>query len=332
MRIGVIGPADPDDFADNIASALETMGHDSVLLGSPATLPGRIGSTLTTFAQRQRRISSALNSHLVSKVRESRFDLVINVVGQLDPGTVREIRRSGAGAVVLWFPDAVSNLGRQAMFEAEYDALFFKEPVLVQRARAILGAPAHYLPEACNPAWHRPPSDPGDDDEPVIVVAGNIYVWRAKLLERLAGAGVPLQIYGGRVPPWLRSDIVRSKHAGRYLRREEKARVFRSAAGVLNNLHPAEFSGVNCRLFEATGCGAAVLTEARPELRKFYEPGQEVLEFADFDELVEAARTLLASSDTSRKLGDAAAQRAHRDHTYQRRLTEVFRVLGEQDP
>jgi hypothetical protein len=50
---------------------------------------------------------------------------------------------------------------------------------------------------------------------------------------------------------------LREIHTGRLSIGEEKARVFRSAAAVLNNLHPAEISGVNARLFEAAGSGAA---------------------------------------------------------------------------
>ena len=61
--------------------------------------------------------------------------------------------------------------------------------------------------------------------------------------------------------------------------REDKARAFRSAAGVLNAVHPAEVSRVSARLFEAAGCGAAVLTEFRSSISELFEPGKEVLVF-----------------------------------------------------
>ena len=63
----------------------------------------------------------------------------------------------------------------------------------------------------------------------------------------------------------------RAAHTGRYLAREEKARVFRSAAGVLNTMHLAEVNGVNARLFEAAGCGAAVLTEFRSTVPELFD-------------------------------------------------------------
>ena len=58
--------------------------------------------------------------------------------------------------MVLWFPDHVGAMGANSIFAAGYDHLFFKEQHLVDRSRKMLNLPAHYLPEACNPLWHRP--------------------------------------------------------------------------------------------------------------------------------------------------------------------------------
>ena len=70
-------------------------------------------------------------------------------------------------------------------------------------------------------------------------------------------------------------------HTGRYLACDEKARIFRSAAGVLNTMHPAEVAGVNARLFEAAGRGAAVLTEFRQTVPDLFDIGSEILTFHD---------------------------------------------------
>ncbi len=65
-----------------------------------------------------------------------------------------------------------------------------------------------------------------------------------------------------------------SCYAGHPVFGHDKARVFREAAAVLNNLHPAEMRGVNARLFEATASGAAVLCERRPVLDELFDPEQ----------------------------------------------------------
>jgi spore maturation protein CgeB len=217
-------------------------------------------------------------------------------------------------------------MGRQLMLLAPYDAIFVKDPYLVDRLRSVLDLPVTYLPEACNPRVHRPLATPGSD--PYLVLAGNMYPSRIRLLERLLAAGIPLRLYGPGFPRWAGDTPLRQVHAGRLILNEEKARIFGSAAGVLNNLHPGEIHSVNARLFEAAGSGAAVLTEFRPTLPDLFDDGHEVLAFHDFDELVRLATRLLSEGGLSEKLGDAARRRAHADHTYEKRLEVMLQVLS----
>jgi spore maturation protein CgeB len=326
MRIGVVGPASPDSFAHNIVTALADMGHRSVPLGPLYERRGRYASAvelavrnaLPTLDERaQRRVTTAA-------IRAG-CEIVINTDQGLMPAVVRDLRQAGI-KVALWFPDHVMSMGRQFMLLAPYDAVFVKEPHVVDRLGPLLGKALFYLPQACNPRWHRPLVPVGT--EPYLVIAGNMYPSRLLLLERLLAAGVPLKLYGGGFPRWIGRTPLREVHAGRPVFGEEKARVFRSAAGVINTMYPAEIAGVNLRLFEAAGCGAAVLTEFRPTVPDLFAVGDEVLTFRDFDELADQARRLLNDSGLSAKLGDAAAARAHHSHTYQQRLTFVLEKLG----
>jgi spore maturation protein CgeB len=326
MRIGVIGPTGPDDFADNIADSLTRMGHFVTQLG-PARrkLPGRFvdrAAILTRQAFPQ--VDERIQRRIVHAAREAACEIIINIDARLMPDTVVRLRHYGA-RVAFWFPDHVANMGRQLMFLAPYDALFFKEPHIVDRLRANLDLPIYYMPEACNPSWHKPIGQGGI--EPYLIIAGNIYPTRVRLLDRLVSKGIPLRIYGPGFPRWMGHSVSRSLHTGRYLAREEKAKAFRSAAGVLNTMYPAEFFGVNARLFEAAGSGAAVITEFRPTLPDFFEIGAEVLAFNDFDELLSHATRLLRDN-TSMNIGDAAASRAHRDHTYDLRLAKILETIS----
>jgi spore maturation protein CgeB len=325
MRIGVVGPTSPDSFADNIVSALADMGHDPVPLGP---LYARRGRYVSAAKMAVRNTLPALDERAQRRVTASALraecEIVINTDQGLMPAVVRDMRRAGM-KVGLWFPDHVVSMGRQYMLLAPYDAVFVKEPHIVDTLGPLLGKPLFYLPQACNPRWHRPLVPVGT--EPYLVIAGNMYPSRMLLLERLLASGVPLRLYGGGFPRWIGRTPLREVHAGRPVFGEEKARVFRSAAGVLNTMYPAEIAGVNLRLFEAAGCGAAVLTELRPTVPDLFATGDEVLIFRDFDELVDQARRLLHDSGLSAKLGDAAAARAHHSHTYQQRLTVVLEKL-----
>ena len=175
-------------------------------------------------------------------------------------------------------------MGRQMMLLAPYDALFFKDPHIVKLLRATLDLPVYYLPQACNPRWHRPLVQAAT--EPYLVIAGNMYPSRMRVLERLIVKGIPVKVYGGPFSRWLPESPVRDAHVGRAIFREDKARVFRSAAGVLNTMQLGEVDGVNSRLFEAAGCGAAVLTEFRPTVPEVFHVGTEVLSYHGFNELI----------------------------------------------
>jgi spore maturation protein CgeB len=327
MRVGVIGPIGPDLFADNVSDALRRAGHAVTELG-PAR-PRQTGPVTGRAAKLARQASPRLDEYaqrrVVRSAQAAECELIVNLDGQLTPGAVSQLRRTGA-RVVFWFPDHVANLGRQLMLMAPYDALFFKEPRLVERLRATLDLPVYYLPEACNPQWHRPIGPAGT--EPHLVIAGSMYPSRVRLLERLMAKGIPLKLYGRGFPRWLGPTPLREVHAGHRVVREGKARAFRSAAGVLNTMHPGEIDGANARLFEAAGCGAAVLTEFRPCVPELFSVGEEVLTFHDFDELVDQASRLLDEPGLTARLGDSAASRAHRDHSYDRRIAAIMDKLG----
>jgi spore maturation protein CgeB len=322
-EIGVIGPSSEDDFAANVADGLLSMDFTPHCLGpaNPQWLSGR-ALALARVARRDPRVSSLMERPVLSSIQQRGIKLVITVVA-LDPRTVETLARQGV-QVVLWFPDAVSNLGTLRMFDAPYTGLFFKEPWLVRHLNSLIRLPVHYLPEACNPRIHRPVEGGGSSGK--VVVVGNLHPIRARLLERLVDDGVPIEIFGDPRHAQ-RYESLAPYHSGRYVRGVDKAAVFRSAAAVLNNLHPAEIEGVNCRLFEATACGGAVVTEYREALPRLFEPGAEVYAFDNYDQLLLQLRTLVMDPTSALELRAAASHRALQDHTYAQRLRSMLELL-----
>ena len=326
MRIGVVGPSGPDRFADNIGDALRRTGHVVTQLGPARPSQGSRARSLALSArQALPRLDEWAQRRIVRSALAADCEVVINIDWRLMPSAVSQLKRAGV-RLAFWFPDHVGSLGRQLMLLAPYDAWFFKEPHIVDRLRANLDLPVYYLPQGCNPRWHRPIGQVAT--EPYLVIAGNMYPSRVRMLERLIAKGVPLRLYGSRFPRWLGETRLREAYTGREVFREEKARVFRSAAGVLNTMYPAEITGVNSRLFEAAGCGAAVLTELRPTVPELFSIGEEVLTFHDFDDLVDQANQLLNCNGLAERLGNAASQRAHRDHSYDLRVATILEKIS----
>ena len=329
LRVGIIGPLFPDSFADNLISGFENLGCHVTHLGeSMPNLRSQYLNAGLQVAAKAMVLETRLQKRLVRQAAKVDPELIVSVQGGLLPCTVRALKGGGA-AVVLWFPDHVGTMGRQLMFAAGYDHLFFKEKHLVDRSRLMLGLSADYLPEACNPLWHRPEKVADVSLSSELVVAGNMYPYRTVLLERLQHDGIRLALFGPGFPRWAPVSLrLRRAHYGTYLARTDKASAFRSALAVLNTLSPAEYSSANCRLFEACGSGATVITEARPDVDELFENGKEVLVYHSYDELLECIEWVKSNEEEAREMGDRAAIRAHREYSYEIRLRQLIDVAG----
>ena len=324
-RIGVIGPLGPDLLADNILHTLPELGFTPVPLGPIG--PSFTSTTLQRASQVFRGVGAEAEQFaqraLLRRAKDSGCDVIINVQAAAMPSTIAALQKAGS-KVCLWYPDAISNIGRLSMVHSEYDALFLKDPLFADRLARVYGLPAHYVPEACNPTWHRPIGIAGSDQH--IAVVGNIYPTRARLLRSLHDSGVPLRLYGSGFPRWFDPGPLKAAHAGHPVFREAKSAVFRQARGVLNNLHPAEMQSVNCRLFEAAAAGGAVLCEQREGLEDLFTQ-DEVLTFCSYEELLDRCEMLLADGTVGRRYGDAASKRAHGDHNYAVRLRRILEIM-----
>src|SRR5580704_12885674 len=125
MRIGVVGPVEPDTFAANILEAVQDAGHVAVPLG-PARAGHRLGPAWTSRVtdlslQALPRLDERAQRRIVSASADAGCELVVSTDARLLPESVAGLRRNGA-RVVLWFPDHMANLGRALMLVAPYDA------------------------------------------------------------------------------------------------------------------------------------------------------------------------------------------------------------------
>ena len=81
------------------------------------------------------------------------------------------------------------------------------------------------------------------------------------------------------------------------------------------------------RLYEATGVGSLLVTDAKQNLAELFEPASEVVTYRDADELVERVRHYLANEDERRAVAAAGQARTLRDHTYAVRMPELAPML-----
>jgi spore maturation protein CgeB len=331
MRILVVGPQFPDSFARNIAVTLRAMGHQAITENGTNT--HHHGNRYwNAFWRSLRRGFASLESWsyeaLVRRAKALQPDLVLITYGVMPPQVVAKLREECGIKVACWFTDAISNLHRQYLLASPFDALFLKEPSMVRTFREKLGLNAYYLPEACNPQWHKPPEltdAEGDIYDCDVAAVGSFHYYRARMLEGFEGYN--LRIWGNNCPPWINSPI-KSHYAHHYIAEDEKAKAYRSAKVLVNTISYSEIEGVNCTLFEAAGCGAFQIADWKPALPNLFEPEEEIVTFRTRHELKEKVDYYLAHPEERQEIADRAYARAHREHTYELRIRKMLEALG----
>lgn len=327
MKVFVTGPDTADSFSHNVAYTFREMGHDVRTDGAQSfamqasPLQRALSDLLSRTSRRWRMRGDARAVRVVSEFKP---DLTVMCTLTLEPETVERIRRLSGGLVVCWYGDTAGNVKRDHLVSGEYDAVFAKDGDLVHTLRSILGVEAHHLPEACNPAWHRPVAERKGDE---IVVAGTAYGYRNALIERLLEAGEQVRLYGPAPPRWASAKL-KSVHTGTFLDHKRKARVFGEALACLGSFALSEGrNSINCRIFETCACGGLLLSEDRDAIAPYFERDREYLAYASFDECRDHLRRLHEDYTAAREIRARAAQRAHGEHTYRHRLERMLTTL-----
>lgn len=83
------------------------------------------------------------------------------------------------------------------------------------------------------------------------------------------------------------------------------------------------------RLFEATGMGTCVVTEASDDTRELFKADEEIVTFSCLEECVEKIKYLLNHPQKAIEIGKKAQQRTLSEHTYANRVQELTSHLKE---
>ena len=342
LNIVVIGGQYPDSLAKCVFVTLKDMGYavysvdDRNILFSNRLLARRvvkIGVTLRKIENFLIRSSSSFErriyNNLCRLIEPYEPDLIITHSAWIPPEVISKLKQQTGATIVCWFPDHPANLGRQYLLAGEYDVLFFKDRFLVELAKRV-GRNAYYLPECIQPKWHKKVELSEEEMERYgcdITIAGNLYYYRALILEYLLKNGYDIKIWGPPVPRWLKSPVVKV-HQNHYVAELEKAKAFRAAKICLNTFQ-GEVSGVNLRTFEIAGCGGFQICEYRPEVEEFFTPNEEIIVFYNLKDLKEKIDYYLTHPEERQAIADRAYERAHREHTYEKRLKQMLKVIAE---
>lgn len=208
-----------------------------------------------------------------------------------------------------------------------YDLVLSSLPNLVSLFRAH-GLAAEHAPLAFDARVLDDPVPPQRDLD-VVFVGGLVGVQHApgaRLLDALCER-FDVAVWGPSLDGAPRGARVRRAYRGPLWGRGMYD-VFRRAKIVINRHGPiADGCANNMRLYEATGCGALLVTEAAKGLDALFTPGAEVATYTDEASCINRVAYFLEHDAERARVAAAGQARTLREHTYTRRARAVLGLI-----
>lgn len=271
-----------------------------------------------------------MNRRLRQAVARLGPDLVLVIKGELvQPGTVEALSQGTGAAVTLWYPDVSLYLAKRshrriAQSMAYYHATFLCDPANLPETLGPAIRRKEFLTFACDPEFHH--QVPLTDEERArygsrICFVGSSYGSGSPRDSTLAAlSNYPLALWGNgweRVPwPKEGAPTLRGPACADHM-----LKVY-SSSEIALNLSFARY--LNFRNFEVPACGPLLVTEDVPQLARFFRPGKEVVAFQDVSDLRQKLDYYLAHPDQAEAIASRGRQRAHAEHTFVHRMTELL--------
>lgn len=255
---------------------------------------------------------------LPEKVAAFRPDLLLVVHGRRFAQRWRD--RFAHLRSAVWLTDEPYEVDDTSAWSHRFDLVFANDRTTLDQHRN-----AHYLPVCFDPRVHHPDGQPRRWRVGFI---GGGNAARERCLLALAEAGLLDYVVGG---PWrsprlrqlcMADNIPAHRTAQLYQQTEIVVNVFRETHHFNARATPAE--AMNPRIYEALACGAAVVSERRPEIAEVFPA---LPQFDGPQELVDTVRRLLADREALQALR-ARCSEALGAHRYRDRLERVLVLAG----
>jgi len=155
-----------------------------------------------------------------------------------------------------------------------------------------------------------------------------LYASRVALLEALCSRFPQLKVWGPAPDHLEPTSPIRNCYQGEAWGRE-MYRVFARSKITLNHHGDILPYANNCRLYEATGMGALLMTDWKENLHEMFEPGKHVVAYRSPDECVELMQYYLGHQNEREAIARAGQEHTLRKHTYDRRSEELIDIVGK---
>jgi hypothetical protein len=305
-----------DDLIVNAAPLRRAWAAEhSLALPRPARLKPVLRRHLVPWLRRERS-DRWMWTALLAQVRSYRPDVVhIQCVDLVPPEVVRAIRdevRLVVGQLAAPLPPWTTD---------GYGLMVSSLPNLVDRFRG-LGFASEWLPLAFESSLlDRIRTDARDVGVSFVGSLSPHHASRVTLLREVAArTGLDIWTADGSRPEL--ADLRASLHPAVW-GREMYEVLGRSTATINTHIDVAEGFANNLRLYEATGMGTLLITDAKQNLGQLFEVGREVVAYSDAGECAELIAFYLGRPAEAALIAQAGQRRTLRDHTWLDRMTRL---------
>ncbi len=335
MKIAIIGSRGNDSMESNLHEAFSFAGHDARIFDIYDLKRfsfHRIDKITHTLDKLCRVYSDNYDKQLFHalflRLKEFSPDFVVCVYRFVHPSFVDLCKSQGA-KVIHVNPDQMTTLEYQQIFSSNYDIWFVKDSYMSSFMSKNMHLNVMLYNEAFNLRKHKKPDSTKADCERKIAIDvmtyGTMYPYRCRMLKSVVDSGVNMKIYGV-IPHRFYSHELDTFFQNQYITGEKKSEILYGSKIVFNQMHYAEVERVNCRFFEANGCGAFQLSDYRPILHNLLPINPELVSFKSVDEGVEKIKYYLMHDDERYEIADEIYHHFINHYTYDHLVKYILDV------
>lgn len=207
------------------------------------------------------------------------------------------------------------------------DLIFSSFPHFVEDFRRQ-GITAYYQPLAFEPRIVQSVATP-ERSHGVTFVGGlsSAHNERQAFMASLAKL-VPLECWGYGVDSLQAASVEQGRLHGEVWGNDMFSVLRRSQITINHHIDVARTYANNMRLFEATGCGALLVTDYKDNLHELFAIGEEIIAYRSLEECAALVRYYLAHPEEGLQIAERGQARTFRDHTYAKRMAQTAEILS----